>query len=130
MVSVLKLTVNLFFDKKEAKKYKQKKNNSVLTGILHVSDLCNAVYTCHDKSGALTTLKKKSKKLLALTGDKIDSLLSSLPGLVEEISSALNITIGSQIKFDSVMEQVNRKLVEDNISYQELTWQLQNSLKP
>jgi len=120
---------HLFFDKKEAKKYKQKKNNSVLTGILHVSDLCNAVYTCHDKSGALTTLKKKSKKLLVLTGDKIDSLLSSLPGLVEEMSSALNITIGSQIEFDSVMEQVNRKLVEDNISYQELTWQLQNSLK-
>ncbi|MCD4718832.1 MAG: HDOD domain-containing protein [Desulfobacula sp.] len=120
---------HLFFDKKETQKYRQAKNHSVLAEMLHLSDLCNAVYTCYDKSGALTALKKQSKRLFALAGDKVDSLLSSLPGLVEEISSALNITIGSQINFDSVMEQVNRKLVDDNISYHELTWQLQNSLK-
>jgi HD-like signal output (HDOD) protein/serine phosphatase RsbU (regulator of sigma subunit) len=120
---------HLFFDKKETKKHKQAKKQSALAGMLHLSDLCNAFYTSHDKTGALTALKKKSKKFLGLTGEKVDSLLSSLPGLVEEMSGALDISIGSQINFDMVMEHVNRKLVEDNISYQELTWQLQNSLK-
>jgi sigma-B regulation protein RsbU (phosphoserine phosphatase) len=37
--------------------------------------------------------------------------------------------VGSQIDFEVVMEQANKKLIEDNLSYQELTWQLQNSLK-
>jgi len=105
------------------------RDDSILAGMLQLSDLCNAVYTCHGKADALTALKKKSKALFGLTDDKVESLLSLLPGQVEETSNALNITVGSQIDFDIVMEQANRKLAEDNISYQELTWQLQNSLK-
>jgi len=100
-----------------------------LAGMMHLSDLCNAVYTSHDKPEALNTLRNESKKLFSLTGDQVELLLSLLPEQVEETSNALNISTGIQIDFDSVMNQANRKLVDDNISYQELTWQLQNSLK-
>ncbi len=120
---------HLSFSKREIKNHGQAKKQSVLAKIMHLSDLCNAFYTCHDKSGAMTELKKQSKMLFALTDDKMESLLSLLPGQVKETSEALNICVGSQMNFDAVMGQANRKLVEDNISYQELTWQLQNSLK-
>lgn len=118
-----------FFNQKETKKYGEAKEHSVLAGMMHLSDLCNAFYTCHDKSGALAALKKKAKIIFALSGDKVESLLSLLPDQVKDISAALNFSAGPQSNFDTVMEQANRKLVEDNISYQELTWRLQNSLK-
>ena len=120
---------HIFFNKKEGSKYEQAKKPSALAGMLYLSDLCNAFYTCHDKIGALTILKKKSKMIFDLTDDKVDSLLSLLPGQVKEMSDALSLPVGSQMDFDAVMGQANRKLVEDNISYQELTWRLQNSLK-
>ena len=120
---------HIILNKKKDSKNGQGKNKSVLAGMLYLSDLCNAFYTCHDKIGALTILKKKSKMIFNLTDDKVDSLLSLLPGQVKETSDALSISVGSQMDFDVVMGQANRKLVEDNISYQELTWRLQNSLK-
>ncbi|MCP3940665.1 MAG: HDOD domain-containing protein [Desulfobacteraceae bacterium] len=120
---------HLFFNKKESIKFGQVEKHSVLAGMMHLSDLCNAIYTCHEKLAALTELKKQSKILFGLTDDKVESLLFLLPGQVEETSRALNIFVGSQIDFEMVMEQANRKLIEDNISYQELTWQLQDSLK-
>lgn len=112
-----------------AGKFRRTKNHSVLAGMMHLADLCNAIYTCHDKAGALTALKKKAQRIFALKNDQIDSLLSLLPGQVKETSDALNLLVGPQMDFDVVMEQASRKLIEDNISYQELTWQLQNSLK-
>lgn len=117
------------FEKNSHGKSMPMEKNLVLAGVMHLSDLCNAMYTCHDKAGALKLLKHQAKMLFKLTGDKIESLLSLLPGQLEETSEALNITVGSQLDFEVIMEQVNRKLIEDNISYQELTWQLQNSLK-
>jgi HD-like signal output (HDOD) protein len=101
----------------------------VLAGMLHLSDWCNAFYTCHDKSGALMGLKRKAGLLFGLTEDEVESLLSLLPDLVMEISNALSLTLGNQPGFDSIMKQAGQKLVEDNISYQELTWRLQRSLK-
>ncbi len=102
---------------------------SMLSGMISLADLCNAIYTSHDKSGALDALKKQSKKLFDLDTEKVESLLSLLPGQVEETSTALEIQAGPQADFNTVMEQVNRRLVDDNISYQELTWRLQQSLR-
>lgn len=118
-----------FFETKESQTFGQVQTHSVLAGMIHLSDLCNAVYTCHEKPAALAMLKKQSKILFGLTEDKVEALLSLLPGQVEETSRALNICVGSQINFEILMEQASRKLIEDNISYQELTWQLQNSLR-
>jgi sigma-B regulation protein RsbU (phosphoserine phosphatase) len=118
-----------FFNRRDSKKFGQQEKQSVLAGMLHLADLCNAIYTCHEKAIALVNLKQKAKAFFGLAEDKVESLLSLLPGQVEETSRALNLVVGTQIDFEMVMEQANRKLIEDNISYQELTWQLQNSLK-
>ncbi len=106
-----------------------KTEHDELAKIMYLADLCNAVYTSHDKSEALSALKNAAGLLPGLSGQKIETLLSHLPDQVTQMSQALNIAAGPQIGFDTVMEQVNKKLVEDNISYQELTWRLQKSLK-
>lgn len=120
---------HLFFNKKESEKFGSANEHTVLAGMIYLADLCNATYTCHDKSEALTSLKHRAKMLFGLEGNKVESLLSLLPGQVKETSAALEIPVGKQPDFNSVMEQANKKLVEDNISYQELTWQLQRSLR-
>jgi len=102
---------------------------SALTGMIHLADLCNAVYTCHDKAGALSELKRHAKHLFDLDENTVESMLSLLPEQVKESSAFMKISLGKQIDFNRVMEQANKKLVEDNLSYQELTWQLQRSLK-
>ncbi len=120
---------HLLFDKKEINKFGKNKHHVVMAGMMHLSDLCNAIYTCHDKAGALTDFKKKAKILFSLTDEAIESLLSTLPDKVKEISNALHMSVGPQADFEDIVELANRKLLKDNISYQELTWQLQNSLK-
>lgn len=102
---------------------------SVLTGTIHLADLCNAVYTCHDKARAVSELKSHAKHLFDLEEKRVESMLLLLPEQVKESSALMKISLGKQIDFNMVMEQANKKLVEDNLSYQELTWQLQRSLK-
>jgi len=117
------------FDNTTTGIYGHEKKQTDLAGMMYLSDLCNAVYTSHDKPEALNILKRESKKKFNLTGDQVEFLLSLLPDQVKETSDALNISAGRQTDFNIIMSQANRKLIDDNISYQELTWQLQNSLK-
>lgn len=100
-----------------------------LTAIMTLCDWCNALFTCHNKAEVLITLKEKAATAFGLSGEDIETLLASLPDKVNETASAMSIAVGQQKKFEAVMEEANRKLVEDNICYQELTWQLQNTLK-
>ena len=103
--------------------------DSTLAGMMHYSDLCNAFYTCHDKSGALIRLIQNGKQLFGLKKDTVNSLLSMLPDQVKKASTLLRISTGRQLDYSMVMEQAGHRLADDNIGYQELTWQLQKSLK-
>lgn len=118
-----------FFNRQEAGQFGKAQEHSALAGMVHLADLCNAVFTCHDKSAALTRLKKKARQLFDLSDSKVESLLSLLPEQVSDMSRALQITIGTNTDFNSVLMEAGKKLVDDNISYQELTWKLQKSLK-
>ncbi|MCA1793767.1 MAG: serine/threonine-protein phosphatase, partial [Desulfobacteraceae bacterium] len=77
----------------------------------------------------MSELKQNAKKIFRLGEKTIESLLSLLPDQVKEISTILDINVGSQLDYNTVMKQANQKLIEDNISYLELTWKLQNSFK-
>ncbi len=115
--------------KKERGRPEQVSEDFILAGMTHLADFCNAVYTCHDTAGAVSVLKNNAGIIFNLAEDDIETLLALLPGQVEEISTSLNVCVGSHIDFATIMEKANHRLVEDNISYQELTWRLQKSLK-
>lgn len=118
-----------FFNKKAASDLGKGGEHSALAGMVHLADLCNAVYTCHDKSEALIMLKKKARQLFDFSDDQVESLLAILPEQVTEISKAMSIRTGTAFDFNNVLMDAGKKLVDDNISYQELTWKLQKSLK-
>jgi len=101
----------------------------VLPGIMKLCDLCNAVFTCHDKPKALKAFTLATDRLFGLTEEKVSSFLNLLPDQVKETAGALSITLGSQADFDRILEQANHRIIEDNISYHELTWRLQKALK-
>ncbi len=120
---------HLEFVTPRSKQIEQEPPSQWLAALIHLADLCNAVYTCHDKSGALELLEQSAKHLFGLTADDMAGLLSRLPDLVKAVTDAMEIKPGILVDFNTVMDQAGQKLVEDNISYRELTWKLQNSLK-
>ena len=56
-------------------------------------------------------------------------MLSEIPALVGEVAASLGVTVSSRVEFDSLAEHINTQLADDNLSYQELTWQLQLALR-
>ncbi len=81
----------------------QAEKGSTLAGMMHLTDLCNAIYTCHDKSAALAELKKKSKMLFGLTEEKVESLLSLLPGW--------NLSLILQGRFSKAFSLILKKIM-------------------
>ncbi|MDD9302572.1 MAG: HDOD domain-containing protein [Desulfobacter sp.] len=109
-------------------RFEKPSRENMLPALIHLADLCNAVYTCHDKAGALKLLEKRSKLFFKLSDEQIQTLLSSLPEQVRQATGPLKIKPTSHDDFNQIMNQANQKLVEDNLTYRELTWKLQNSL--
>ena len=58
----------------------------------------------------------------------VDKLLELLPEGVEEAANSLGLRVKQQPKLEEIMREANRRLVEENISYQELTWKLERAL--
>ncbi len=96
--------------------------------VMQLADWCNAVYTCHDKPAALGRARELAAAL-GVSNEALEELLAALPGQVQSASEALEVCVSDQSDFEEVMERANRRLLEDNLSYQELTWQLQASLR-
>jgi len=120
---------HLDFVTPRSRKIKKEHPSEWLAALIHLADLCNAVYTCHDKAEALKLLELSAGHLFGLTADDMGSLLSGLPDLVKAITGSMEIKPGILRNFSTIMDQAGQKLVEDNITYRELTWKLQKSLK-
>lgn len=101
----------------------------LLTAIAHLADLCNAVFTCHDKAYVLADLEKKADLLFGLAQDSLHSLLTLLPAQTEETMAAMKIAPQSTAGFQEIMALAAQKLARDSISFQELAWKLQETLK-
>ena len=117
------------FNHKQIRQPPAEDGHTILSSLMGLADLCNAAFSCHDKAAALSALKKQAHQIFRLDGDSIESVLSLLPDQVKEISFSLDITTETQPDFNTVMNQANQKVTEDNISYVELTWKLQKSLQ-
>ncbi|MCP4021838.1 MAG: HDOD domain-containing protein, partial [Desulfobacteraceae bacterium] len=102
---------------------------SSLPSIMMMCDLCNAVFTCHDKALALSVLNRESKNLFKLSEKTIASFLMVLPRQVKETAGVLNMPVSSQTDFNHILEQASHRIIEENINFQELTWRLQDTLK-
>ncbi|WP_144393671.1 HDOD domain-containing protein [Pleionea sediminis] len=79
---------------------------------------CNKVEAQQVLLSSQTSIKEES----------LQELFDDLHHKVKEASSALDVSKDVEFDLNEVFQQANKKLAEDNLSYQELTWKLQDAL--
>ncbi len=101
----------------------------LLSAIAHLADLCNGIFTCHDKAAVMTLLNRRAKRLFDLAPQQINTLLGLLPEQTQEAMAAMKMPAAPMADFQNIMDQASRKLAKDNLGYIELTWKLQQTLR-
>ncbi|MFT5429951.1 MAG: diguanylate cyclase (GGDEF)-like protein [Myxococcota bacterium] len=92
------------------------------------ADLMSAVFSAEDKKTALERCRVVVGDQTSLPVEKIDALLDAIPSNVEDAAQSLGLRVQEQCDFEHIMREANRRLVRENMSYQELTWRLQRAL--
>lgn len=99
-----------------------------LCAICRAADWMAAVYSAADKRAALNRCRELLLEQFALDADAVGRLLEHIALDVSEAAAALGFQIKDQVAFDSILREANLRLVEENLSYQELTWRLEQTL--
>lgn len=97
--------------------------------VLYCADWLAAVYTVEDKNAAIAACRERLEQCFELSAEQTDSLLAAIPEQVELAAAALDLTIEPQSDFQEVLRAANLRLSQENLSYQELTWRLENTLR-
>ena len=92
------------------------------------ADWCAAVYSATEKKSALERARVLVGDAFGLDATTVDQILDELPVGVEEAANSLGLRVTVQPKLEEIMREANRRLVEENLSYQELTRRLERSL--
>ncbi len=100
----------------------------MLCRVATCADWMAAVYRSDDKRLAIQRTRSLLKNYFEATPEHTDYLLQSVAESVAEAASAMGMRVGEQIQFDAVLREANLRLAEENLSYQELTWRLEQTL--
>jgi len=100
-----------------------------ITTILRCADWINSIFTAKDKSITLQKTSDIVLEALTMTSSQFDVLLEMIPKEVATAAQVLGLDINQQEEFIKILKQVNTQLAQANLSYQELTWQLESSQK-
>ncbi len=100
-----------------------------LCNVLHCSDWIASIFSAENKSDVVTESMEIIENLLHMPEEEVDALLTVIPEQVSKAANALGLHIKVDLDFEDVMRKANEKLALDNLSYQELTWKLENTLK-
>lgn len=92
------------------------------------ADWMAAVYSAADKRTTLTRCREVLAEQLTLDSDTVARLLEHISIDVSEAAVALGFQIKDQSAFEDILREANLRLVEENLSYQELTWRLEQTL--
>jgi len=96
--------------------------------IAAAADWLAAVYAASDKKTAIDRCRARLDELFGLSTDQVDAILDELPGRVEEAAGALGLRVKEQPRLADVMRDANKRLVEENMDYQELTRRLERTI--
>lgn len=100
-----------------------------LCRVLHSADWLAAVFQARDKGAVITRCRRIIFEDLEMDGQHFEQCLNEVPVQVEEAAVALGLRIEHQADLEQVLREANVRLAEENLSYQELTWQLEKALK-
>ncbi len=96
--------------------------------ILYSADWMACVFSSGEQSDVLGKARLEVQQTLDLSSELIDECLEKLPSLVETAAGALGLRVKKQDDFEAILRSANVKLAEDNMSYQELAWELKKAL--
>ncbi len=99
-----------------------------LSKLLYCADWMAAVFGSDDKGGIFDQCRCVLDDLFALDNSEINELLTAIPKQTAQAAAMLGLSIEEQIDFEQVLREANIKLAEANLSYQELTWELEKAL--
>jgi len=104
-------------------------NKNMLSTILFSADWLNNIFIADEPSHALSKATKGVENALNITEGSIKNLCETIPALVYEAAISLGLKVEKQIDFDNIMRDANVRLADENVSYQELTWKLEKTLR-
>jgi sigma-B regulation protein RsbU (phosphoserine phosphatase) len=100
-----------------------------LAGIAHCADWMTAVFTATAKHATLTDCQRRLEACFGMDARTCEQLLEQASKLVEQAASDLGMQVHEHITFEHVMREANLRLAAENLSYQDLVWQLQETLQ-
>lgn len=100
----------------------------VLCRVAACADWMAAVYRSDDKRLSIQRTRALLKEHFDTGAEQADYLLQSVSDALTEAASALGMHVGDQLPFEAVLREANLRLAEENLSYQELTWRLEQTL--
>jgi serine phosphatase RsbU (regulator of sigma subunit) len=92
------------------------------------ADWMAAVYRCGNKRVAVQRARDLLKEHFEASPEQVDYLLQKVTESVSEAATAMGMRVGEQLPFEEVLREANLRLAEENLSYQELTWRLEQAL--
>jgi len=103
--------------------------SSRLANTLCCADWLAAVYEVDERGGCLTGCRSLLGESFGLQAEQADAFLAALPQELGAAASDLGVKTGVHPTFEELMRDTNATLAEENLSYQELTLRLQNTLR-
>ena len=102
--------------------------NVMVCRVAACADWMAAAYRSDNKRLAIQRTRVLLKEHFAASPEHTDYLLQSVSEAMAEAARAMGMRVGEQVQFDRVLREANLQLAEDNLSYQELTWRLEQTL--
>jgi serine phosphatase RsbU (regulator of sigma subunit)/HD-like signal output (HDOD) protein len=99
-----------------------------LCRVAEAADWMAAVFTAADKRPVIRRCRQLLEERFGLSPEQVNDLLEATARGVGEAGLALGLRVGAQLTLADVLREANLQLVEDNLSYQELTWRLEQAL--
>jgi sigma-B regulation protein RsbU (phosphoserine phosphatase) len=99
-----------------------------LCTIARCADWMAAVFTAADKRFVIQRCEKMLGDDFGLGTDTVGVLLDEVSNAVIDAGTAMGIRVGKQSPLADVLREANLRLAEDNLSYQELTLRLEQTL--
>lgn len=93
------------------------------------ADWMAAVFTCADKRHTLEVCHNLLKRHFGLSPQASEEMLGHIHEQLAEAAQAFGFDLGEQPAYEAVMQQANLRLLEENLSIQEMNWQLEQVLR-
>jgi len=104
-------------------------DQSRMCRILYCAEWIAAVYRVRQNERVYEHCINLLGEHLAIGSERAQQLIAELPSQVDNAAAALGIQIVGQEEFDEILQNASIQLAEQDLDYQELIWQLENTLR-